>query len=237
MKKLTLISVFAAALLAAPTGRLDSPLQIGAVCEAQREGPSARRRGFMLNLDLGVGGCSDRLCHDVMVNVDLRLGALFRFMDYYGVGLHMAFLFGQPRDTTRDYLDALRDSPQEFDAFWTLVVAPEFRLFLPMGDWELWAGLVPGYARWMAHGDFYDPNRGFDASMDGFVFGWGVGGDYYVHPNVGLGLTFHMYHPIFDSVCDEVGNNQECRDIGDWERHDVGLWWSFAFRVTAFLPI
>lgn len=199
----------------------------------QRTPPVHRRdRGMMLNMDLGINGCTDRLCHDILPMLNLRFSAVFRFERYFGAGMHMGFLFGHPKDNRRRYLVDF-DERATFDSFWLLVIAPEFRLFLPHGNWDFWGALVPGFARWMGEA-YYGPRDWFDASMNGFVMGWGFGADYYVHPMIALGATAYFYHPHFDELCLKEGRVKACYDMSKWDRHDIGMWWSVGFRFTLF---
>jgi hypothetical protein len=236
-KTLWITVFFLGCFLLSVGGKNGTPLSLGNTAAARsvrRNVLYPRERGMLFNLGLGVNGCSDRLCHDVSPMIDLRLAAIFRFMRYYGVGLHMGFLFGYPDDTHRHYLSAFGEA-SEFDEFWLLVIAPEFRLFLPRGNWDLWAGILPGYARWISHGDFHPSGDGFDAYMNGFVMGWGVGADYFLHRMFALGAAAYFYHPFFDEVCAEVRSYEQCGDIDRWDRHDIGMWWSIGLRFTVFL--
>lgn len=210
-------------------------LQIAKPAEARRARggiAESMEQGIMLNLGLGLNGCTDRLCHDVLPMVDLQLAAIFRFKKNFGIGLHMGFLFGHPKDEVRTYLSDLGRTT--FDSFWLFVIAPEFRLFLPHDNLDFWVGVLPGYARWMADGVFIDPRNSFDASMNGFVIGYGGGVDYYFTEMIALGAAGYFYHPHFEELCYKEGRVKTCYDLDRWHRHDIGMWWTVGFKFTAF---
>jgi hypothetical protein len=200
----------------------------------------SRVGGFLLKGGLGVNGCSDRMCHDMFPLLHLRFGAYYRIIKYFGLGIHMAFLFNHPDDENRADAVFMPDDAH-FDTFWKLVIGPEFRGIFPPGQWDFWLSLVLGYAKWGGDGEVPHPSgpgiADYNAWMHGFVLGWGVGFDYFIHKNMAVGADFYLYQSWFNDYCDEILGTTDCRDLSDWDRYDIGLWWSIGFVFTAWFGV
>ena len=151
-------------------------------------------------------------------------------MPYLAAGLHMGFLFQDP-----DY-DEFWFNDTDVDTLWTYILGAEARGILPFKQVDFWMGIVMGYSRWMVDGDWGGDE--FDAWMNGFVFGWGFGADYYLFPSIALGLTFYLYKPIYDKLCYESDrHDDDCDELTSRQEDNIGVWWSFGFTFTYHLPM
>ena len=221
------------------TSTTNRPAPWDSVAEARRRPNAMRSRenGFLLKGGLGVNGCTDRWCHEVYPMLYLRFGAYYQFLKYMAAGVHLAFLFNVMEDDNQhDLTGAL------LDTFWNLVIGPEFKGIIPFGKFDLWGSVIFGYSRWGGSGEVphpTDPQRvvDYDGWMHGFVLGWGFGMDYFLHPNMGIGFETYFYKPWYGDYCDEILGTSDCVDLSNWDRYDIGLWWSIGFVFTAWFGV
>lgn len=195
----------------------------------------SRENGFLLKGGVGVDGCTDRWCDEMYPLLYLRVGAYYQFLKYMAAGVHLAFTFAHPEKNNEDAARV------HLDTFWSLVVGPEFRGILPIKKLDLWAGIMVGYSRWAGVGEQYQPGPdrivNWEGWMHGFVLGWGWGLDYYLHPNMAVGAEIYFYKAWYDDVCVEVMGSTDCSDLSNWDRYDIGLWWSVGFVFTGWFGI
>lgn len=209
--------------------------------QARRYRPEkSREQGFMFKFGFPmVAGCTDFLCHEIDPIISFRTGVYFRFMHYLAVGFHLTPMFGLPK---KDNVHPLVYDPErtvQYDIFWNFVIGPEFRYIFPLKQWDFWAGVLLGFARWGAVGEQVEPTPepDWEGWMNGFVIGWGLGADYYITKNFAIGADFYIYVPAFDHACTDDGTTRICGDMTKMQRYDVGFWWSIGLLATFFLPV
>jgi hypothetical protein len=191
-----------------------------------------RIKGLLIIGGFGVDGCTDNFCdpgggalsQDPLVYI--RVQALYRFLKYIAAGLHIAFPFS--------YAD---NEPSGYDVtFWNVMLGAEVRGIFPWRKLDFWTGLVFGYWRWQGDGE---NGQSLSSWFDTFALGWGFGADYYITPRIGLGLTFYLYKPFPDQMCDDpaMPGADKCNDLTSDAKDDIGIWWSLGFAFTYFLPM
>lgn len=199
----------------------------------------SRANGFVLKAALGVDGCTNRLCRDVYPLLSTRIGAYYRFLRYLAVGLHLGFLSSHPDDNLVIDMPLVRPYEPNVDRFWKLVVGLEARGIVPIKRFDLWASILIGYSMWGATGEVEDPfqpdrDTDWDGWMHGVLLGWGFGLDFFFHKNMAVGAEFYFYKSWFLEYCNDVLGYTTCRDTSEFQRLDIGLWWSVAFVFTAW---
>ncbi|MFH2008237.1 MAG: hypothetical protein ABI333_16760 [bacterium] len=186
-----------------------------------------RNKGLMFVLNVGVDDCTDDWCDNVDPSFGLSLVVMYRIMKWFAVGLHTAFLIGDPDDNYGFVGPA--------DSLWAFYLAAEGRGLFPYKNFEAWAAMSFGYMRVMSSGDFGGTTiRGW---ADNFALGFGFGADYYVWRNLAVGLGFYLYKPFIFTVCGDDGTNSDCFDLDDSQERDVGVIWHLFASIKFMLPL
>lgn len=196
-----------------------------------------RKMGLQLHIGLGVDGCTDNWCedHDGWTEIDpsagLRMQALFRFLKYGAVGLHLGIMFGDPDHS-------------EPDRAWSLILGLEARGIYPYKWFDFWGSLVLGYSRTQTEGTGHIYIGGFDIQgdyrgwYDGFALGFGAGVDFFISKWFGVGLEFFIYNPWYDEGCTKWNDQAtRCWELTDEDRNDIGVIWSVGFHATFFIGL
>jgi hypothetical protein len=189
---------------------------------------SGRETGLMLRVGVGLDGCTDDWCDDIDPSVNVRFVGLYRFLKHVAVGVHMAFLFGNPDSNVGDHA-------------WNLFLGLEGRGILPLKQIDLWGALSLGWNRSMTSGDMFIPGLGnIDARtwMNAVALGFGFGGDYFITPNIAVGLNFYLYKPWPQEGClDTELSDTNCVELEEDTKDDIGIIWSINAMFTYFLPM
>jgi len=154
---------------------------------------------------------------------------MYRIVPYFAVGAKFAFLFHS--------VDATG-----VDTALTLIIAPELRgilpisVFSPVVDLDIWTSLSFGYSREMATGTVPSKGTKISSWSDGFSLGWGIGAEYYIIKQIGLGLNFELNKPWYTDICLEAGGTN-CQDLNQASKDEIGIQWSFGIGAIFFIPI
>ena len=152
-----------------------------------------KKSGIMIGVDLGVNGATGQWFDQADPSADLKLFGMYRIVPYFAVGAKFAFLFHS--------VDATG-----VDTALTLIIAPELRgilpisVFSPVVDLDIWTSLSFGYSREMATGTVPSKGTKISSWSDGFSLGWGIGAEYYIIKQIGLGLNFELNKPWYTRV-------------------------------------
>lgn len=201
---------------------------------AAAQGPVAaakqtdRKQGLMLRLGLGVDHCTDDWCDDIDPSASVRLVVGYRFLKYVAVGVHTAFLFGDPDNGVADFA-------------WNVFLGVEGRGIFPYKRFDFWVSVALGWNRTMLNGDQFVPGQGVVDGrywMNAFALGFGFGADFFITKNIAVGLTFYLYKPWPDKGCyDTDVSDRDCIDLSNDVEDDIGLIWSINAMFTYYLPL
>ncbi len=232
MKKLVVAVGLTALILTSFAFNAAAQAPAGGVGGAGAGAPAApaatgRDKGLMLRAGIGLDGCTDDWCDEIDPMVGLRFVALYRVMKHLAVGLHLAFLFGDPDNNLADRA-------------WNLFIGGEGRGIFPYKQFEFWGAASLGYSRFMAYQEVCFGGVCGDGNMwmNAFTLGFGFGGDYYLTKNIAVGLSFYLYKPWPDESCSDTSSSDTtCYELSKDDQDDIGIIWSFNAMFTYFLPL
>ncbi|MDA3864165.1 MAG: hypothetical protein PF689_09910 [Deltaproteobacteria bacterium] len=134
---------------------------------------------------------------------------LFRPTVNFAYGIHIGSSYAEHND----YASALQ----------SFMLGGEARLYLPVDLFDFWGSVFLGVGGFQEDwGDGYDEDP-----MVGAVTGFGIGGDYYITPNMSFGFFVRLYKVFYEDKDVPIDN------YGDITYDDYyGLWGTVGFSAS-----
>ena len=167
-------------------------------------GQARRHDGFVGQLHLGLGWCTDDACdEDNAIDAKLGTGASFgmflgyRFpTPYVGVGANWQYSL-HPVDDDENWAEDAEAHSFAFD--FGARAHPLVR-----GPFDPWVGLGIGYAFAGSSWDNTQIDRSESSSLDGPAFVFSVGGDYWLSDRFAVGLAIRYMLVFWSELCLET---------------------------------
>lgn len=129
---------------------------------------------------------------------------LFRFQPTLAAGIHAA-------GGAMDFEDT-NDSNVQLNSINYVLVAAEGRVYIPAGMLDFWGSVTLGGGR------FERVNEGGISTgevLKGTILGFGVGGDFYLTPNLSVGGHLRMYR-MYPKDEQATGDDTLANEVGMW---------------------